>query len=282
MNWKFEKTAVITGAASGLGRALAVKLANEGFKIGVVDINRDEAEKTLEMIKNAGSSGEVFLCDVTNLNEIESMADHFFNAWGKIGMLVNNAGVMCAGLTGDTPIEEWKRIIDINLWGVIYGCHVFVPRMKNQGAGQIVNIASIAGIIPPIEQASYNVSKAGVIGLSETLRLELAPFNIGVSAVCPLSVKTNILKDLREDDKYLKSLWGAAFANQKLTPEKYAGRVVKAVKKNRLYIMSHVMGKIFWLNKRLAPFTLTRVLTYLSRKNRIRPFFIFLARRGWM
>ena len=117
------KTVVVTGAGSGVGRAMAMAWAREGFKVGVSDIDMEGAGETLEMVMRAGGSGETFRCDVQDPGEVQAMAAHFFDSWGKVGILVNNAGVADVGIVGDISLENWKRTIDTSLWGTIYGCH---------------------------------------------------------------------------------------------------------------------------------------------------------------
>ena len=188
-----RKKVVITGAASGLGRALALALARKGCRIGIVDINLDGAEETLRMVERAGGSGETYELDVREVTDWGAMANHFFQCWGGVDVLVNNAGVVAVGHVGDIPIENWEWIFSINFWGMVYGCHTFIPRMKAQGGGHIVNVASAAGLLSLQELGPYNTTKAAVIALSETLRGELAPFKIGVTAVCPMFFNTHLL-----------------------------------------------------------------------------------------
>ena len=129
------KTAVITGAASGIGRGLALALAKEQCTILLADINEAGLKQTCEMVRQQGGKPEVFLCDVSKLDDVMRMADHCFHAWGKVDLLINNAGVASVGFMGDIPIKDWEWIVSINFWGVVYGCHAFVPRMKKQGSG---------------------------------------------------------------------------------------------------------------------------------------------------
>ena len=138
MKGKAVKTAVITGAAYGLGKAYALEWARSGWRIGLVDIAAEEAERTLDEVRRAGGSGEVYVCDVSSLEEVQAMADDVFSAWGEVGLLINNAGVFGAGSVGDVAMEDWRRIIAINFWGVVHGCHAFIPRMREQGFGHIV------------------------------------------------------------------------------------------------------------------------------------------------
>lgn len=282
MRWQHAKTAVITGAASGIGRALAVALAAEGWKVGIADVNLEEAGKTLQMVENSGGSGEVYMCDVSKLEDVQAMADHLYAAWGEVGLLVNNAAVGAVGYVGDIPVAQWQRVIATNLWGVIYGCHAFIPRMKKQGGGHIVNTASMMGLLTPAQGSPYNVAKAGVIGLSETLRAELAPFNIGVTVPCPASVNTNFLKDMSDAGEYMTDIFTTSFSKARVTPEQIARKIMEAVEKNRLYMLPHLSGKFFWLNKRMMPSTFSSAIAYLYKKGAGYPFMMFLAKRGLM
>lgn len=174
--------AVITGAASGFGRALALTLAKRGgWKILIADIHHAGMEETLAMVRKAGGDGEIFHCDVSKAENVKSMADYVFSKWSKIDLLINNAGVVSCGFTDDISLEDWHWCVDINFWGMLYGCHSFIPRMKTQGGGHIINVASSAGLFSLMEMGPYNVSKAAVISLSETLRQELAASNIGMT-----------------------------------------------------------------------------------------------------
>ncbi len=127
------RNAVITGAASGLGRELAIGLARRGWKILVADVNHAGMEQTLALVRRAGGEGEVFDCDVSRKEDVERMADYCFSTWKRVDLLVNNAGVVAAGFTGDIKLEDWHWCVGINFWGMLYGCHSFIPGMKVQG-----------------------------------------------------------------------------------------------------------------------------------------------------
>ncbi len=154
------------------------------------------AGETLRMVEQAGGSGEIYELDVRVLIDWEAMADHFFRSWGGVDVLVNNAGVVSVGPVGEVPIEDWEWIFSINFWGMVYGCHTFIPHMKEQGSGHIVNVASANGLMCLLEMAPYNTTKAAVIALSETLRSEL-PAGIGVTVVCPMFFNTHLLDGMR-------------------------------------------------------------------------------------
>ncbi|MBN2177833.1 MAG: SDR family oxidoreductase [Deltaproteobacteria bacterium] len=275
-----RKNVVITGAASGLGRAIALSLAKRGWRILVSDINMAGSKITLEMVEKAGGEGETFECDVTKLDDIRRMADFAFKKWNRIDLLVNNAGVAAGGIVGDIPMEDWHWIVNTNFWGMLYGCHEFVPRMKSQGGGHIVNVSSAAGFVSLPEMASYNVTKAAIISLSETLKSELAPHNIGITVVCPTFFKTNLLETMRYTDEFQKMFAETAFENGRLSAEKIAEMTVRAVEKNKLYLIPQVVGKVQWVMKRFSPSRYYKNMAFMNRRSSFREMALKMARWG--
>ena len=277
---EYDRSAVITGAASGIGRELSLVYARRGWRIGIVDINMQEAAKTLEMVESAGGSGETFECNVRDFEEVKAMADHFLDTWGGVGLLVNNAGVAAAGPVGDMPLEEWDRVIETNFWGVVYGCHTFVPRMKEQGSGHILNIGSIAGITPIPEMPSYNTAKAGVISLSETLRIELAPYGIGVTVLCPYFLNTNIFSSTTFTDDFQEKVAREAMANVHMTVEEAVRRTVASVDKNKLYAFPQWSARLSYLGKRISPSGFIGLYAYLNKIDILKPIMLKAVQKG--
>jgi NAD(P)-dependent dehydrogenase (short-subunit alcohol dehydrogenase family) len=179
------KTVVITGAGSGFGRGLALDFAKLGWKVAVSDINMERAEDSVRLVNGSGGQGIAIRCDVTKPEEVQGLADAVVSKWGTVDIIINNAGVPVLGFMEKITLEDWRFEIDVMLMSVIYGCRTFIPIFKKQGWGHIVNTASSAGICSLPEMSPYNVTKAGVISLSETLRGELKGSNIGVTVVCP-------------------------------------------------------------------------------------------------
>ena len=280
MNEPKKKTAVITGAASGLGRAMSLVLAEQGWEIGLVDLDEVGARKTLELVQKKGGRGKVYPLDVSSEKDMARMAAHFFESWDRIDLLVNNAGVAVAGIVGDISPENWQWQLQNNLWSVIYGCHCFIPWMKRQGGGRIINIASGAGIVSFPEMAPYNVTKAGVISLSETLHAELAPEGIGVTVVCPLFFKTNLIDTFRFTHEFQKEFFEANFAGARITAERVARLALQAAAKGKLYCFPQLSSKIFWLFKRLFSGLLRRMLASIYRRGGGKPLLRWMARRG--
>ena len=274
------KKAIITGAACGLGRSLSLALAEEGWKIGIVDIHDDDSNATLDEVRRNGGDGEIFCCDVSDLSQVEAMVDHFFTVWGSIDLMVNNAGVATVGDVGSMPMTEWKRLIDIDLLGVIHGCHVIIPRMKRQGYGYIVNTASAGGVASLPSMSVYNVCKAGVISLSETLKVELAPFNIGVSVICPTFFKSNLINSFNCNDHPFFETTKTGFQKTAITCDMIAHRVIKSLKKGTFYIFPQANAKQVWFTKRFAPSLYIRMLAFLNRKGKLEPVLDAMAHRG--
>lgn len=247
-----EPRVFITGGGSGLGQALALKLAKRGARILIGDVNLDSAGETAEAVEKLGGKTGVIKCDVTKPADLTRAADKMQELWGGIDLVVNNAGVAAGGLVGDVSLADWKWIVNINMWGVIHGCHVFVPRLKAAGKGAILNVASSAGIVALPEMASYNVTKAAVIALSETLYAELAPHNIAVSVLCPTFFKTNLMSSFRSPAERQRKLAEKMFAMSTMTAEQVAAAGIKGLERGDLIVVPQVDGKVIWAAKRLA------------------------------
>jgi NAD(P)-dependent dehydrogenase (short-subunit alcohol dehydrogenase family) len=243
--------AVVTGAGSGLGRAICLQLARRGARILLADVNVEGAKETAAML--SGAETHVVRCDVTKSDEVRALADEMDSRWGGTDLLVNNAGVAVGGLVGDIALEDWRWIVDVNLWGPVYGCHWFVPRLKKQGSGAILNVASAAGLLSAPSMSAYNVTKAGVIALSETLYGELRDAHISVSVLCPTFFRTNIAVSSRGSDPNMKDFVHKLMARSKVQADDVARIAIDAVDAKRLYVLPHDDGRWFWRLKRAAP-----------------------------
>lgn len=194
------KIALITGSARGIGKAIALELANHGAKIVINDIlPKNEIDKTLEEIRKSGEQAIGIRADITIFEEVESMIKEIINKFGKIDILVNNAGIIRDSLLIRMKEEDWDAVININLKGT-FNCSKTVAKymMRQKSGGKIVNISSVIGLVGNIGQANYAASKAGIIGLTKSMAKELALRNINVNAIAPGFIETDMTKKLSE------------------------------------------------------------------------------------
>lgn len=246
--------AIVTGAASGLGRAIAVRLAQDGWHIAVADVNETGSEETGRMVTEAGSTAQVETLDVRDEQQWVSLRERLRADWPQLDLIVNNAGVVVSGAVGQTPIEDWDWLLSINLRGVILGCHTMVDWLKeNPRRSHVMNMASVAGLIAPARMGAYNVAKAGVVSLSETLYQELKRENVGVTVVCPWFVKTNLLETGRFADTREKTAGAAFMENSWLTAEKVADKAVRGMYRGKLHVVVGFRANQFSSCKRHFP-----------------------------
>lgn len=253
MTFPAQPRVFITGGASGLGRALALEFAKRHARVLLGDIHLERAEETRSRVTKAGGLAEVLRCDVTRAEDLQAAARRMGELWGGVDVLVNNAGVAVSGPVGDVPLADWEWIVRVNLFGVIHGCHAFVPLLKANGRGWILNVASLAGIANSPEMAPYNVTKAGVISLSETLDGELGAHNVCVSVLCPSFFKTNLLETMRAQSPEQVALAHTMFRKATVSAEAVAERAVLGLEHGRRLILPHPDARWLWRLKRLAP-----------------------------
>lgn len=260
-----DRRILITGAASGLGRALAQAALDDGARVLLTD--RDPAGGELarlemaERLREAG--GDVhrvafLVLDVRDEAAWDDARAWCAREWGGLDVLVNNAGVAAAGPIAEVPMADWDWIIDINLKGVVRGVRTFTPLFADQGSGHIVNIASLAGLMNLANMAAYNVTKAGVISLSETMRCELGPLGIRTTVVCPSFFATNLADGMRSTDPSFEvmarqAIAGELFPGPKLSAQDVARKVLKAVERRTFLLLPHIETRLLWALKRLAP-----------------------------
>lgn len=247
------KRVLITGAGSGLGRALSIEFAKIGWNVGVAEINPDRADESCKLVHQSGGKALKIICDVSKFQDLEAARKLIEEKWDGVDIVINNAGVSCGGYMEDIPLDKWEWVIGINLMSVIYSCRTFIPILKKQKKGHIVNVASYFGFFPPPESATYNMTKAGVISLSETLRTELSPYDIGVSVVMPSFFKTNLMDQLYMTDTVQAHKVKSLFAKAKFTSEQVAQITIRAIGKNKLHILPQWDAKAVWVLKRISP-----------------------------
>jgi NAD(P)-dependent dehydrogenase (short-subunit alcohol dehydrogenase family) len=249
-----DRVAVITGAASGIGRALAEHSAQEGMKVVLADIEEPALARAAAELKAVGATVLAVHTDVSKLSDVENLARRTIEAFGAVHLLFNNAGVGAGGSPWESTNADWEWVLGVNLWGIIHGLRVFVPIMLSQGTeGHIVNTASIAGLLPYHPSAAYQTTKFAVVGLSENLYHALAhrDAKVKASVLCPGWVKTLILTSDRNRPAKLRNPpskppppeVAAAFQSMfqalgtGLEPEAVADHVFAAIREERFYIV---------------------------------------------
>ena len=252
--------AVVTGAGGGLGRALCLELARRRGRVLAADIDLDAAEITAGAVRDAGGEAHAVACDVAQAAQVEALTAHADEHFGGTDLIVNNAGVAAAGAMADIPLADWEWVVGINLWGVIHGCRAFIPKFRAQGHGAILNVASAAGLVSAPEMSPYNVTKAAVVALSETLCGELRPAGIGVTVLCPTFFQTNIMQATRTADPARRHVAEKMMARAKVQAPEVARAALASVDARQLYCLPHADGAWVWRLKRLAPERFYQVL----------------------
>lgn len=236
-----DRIVVVTGAASGIGREIALAFARRGAHLAVIDVDETGLARVRQELEGEGCLVYSEVVDVSRADEMEHFRDNVFDRFGRCDVLVNNAGIAIGGPMEHIPLEGWQRIVGINLWGVIHGCHFFYPRMIAQGGGgSIVNIASSAALAPGPHLAAYACTKHGVLGLAETMRIEGAQHGINVSTICPGMVDTPIYGRIemnvdggRVTAEDITTMMRTIVRKYGCHPEKIALAVIDAVERDR-------------------------------------------------
>jgi NAD(P)-dependent dehydrogenase (short-subunit alcohol dehydrogenase family) len=259
--------AVITGAGSGIGAAFAVELAKRGGRVVCSDIDETASRATADAIVADGGKATSLRCDVSQMDDVALLAkaaQEWFG--GPPSVVINNAGVGAGGLPiGEVSVDDWNWVLNVNLWGPIHGCHVFAPILRESGRpGGIINVASAAAFGAAPGMAAYNVSKAGVLSLSETLAAELSGTGVNVTVLCPTFVKTNIVEAGRITDK------STQMADRLMrwigfSPEKVARMCLDTNDRGGLYCMPQPDARIGWGIKRFTPTVYTRAVGLATR-----------------
>ncbi|MFG2090887.1 MULTISPECIES: SDR family NAD(P)-dependent oxidoreductase [unclassified Spirillospora] len=263
--------AVVTGAGSGIGRATAVALAGHGASVIAADIDLPSAEKTVDLAKTVGAGGTAYQVDVSDAEAMETFAAQVKETHRVPDIVVNNAGIAVAGPFLDTSLDDWDRIMGVNLWGVVHGSRLFGKQMsdrvhtlpnkpdKPNFGGHIVNVASAAAFAPWRAMPAYCTTKSAVLMLSECLRAELAGSRIGVTAVCPGFVSTGIVEhgtyvdgDASSRDR-LQQRGQKAIKLRNYPPEKVAERIVHAIIKNKAVVPVNFEGHLLHTLSRVSP-----------------------------
>lgn len=223
-------------------------------RVLAADIDLASAEETARMVRERGGEAVAHACDVAIAEEVEGLAVAIEQRYGAADLVINNAGVAVGGPVGKVPLDDWRWILGINLFGVIHGCHTFVPRFKTRGGGHIINVASAAGLVSVPEMAPYNVTKAAVVALSETMHAELSGTGVVVTVLCPTFFKTNIARAAHSHTDVggpedIERLMDRA----KMQAPEVARFALDAADRGELFAVPHADGRWSWRLKRLAP-----------------------------
>ena len=254
---KFDgMVAVVTGGGSGIGQALAVQLAKMGCHLALVDVNRKGMQETRRKIDNKAVKVTQHVADVSDERAMEELAQEVIAKHGRVNLLFNNAGITYAKRFEAHTLKDWERIIGINIWGMIYGCHFFLPHLKQQaGRAHIVNLSSMVAFVGPPEQSSYAATKSAIKGFSESLWAELHGDGVGVTVVHPGAIRTNIMAEALKsaEDKEAFARTKAIVDKIAMPVDKAAKKILKAVRQDRMRVVVGTDAALFESAKRVLP-----------------------------
>lgn len=258
-----DRVAVVTGAGSGIGAAIAAELGRRGARVHCADIDAASAAATAEGVGNA----EYHQVDVTDAKAVAALADAVYEQDGRVDLLFNNAGIGHAALVEDTDPGVWRRVLDVNVMGVVHGLHAFLPRMRAQGGrAHIVNTASAAGLIAPPRMAPYSASKHAVVGLSQSLAAELRGTGVDVTILCPGIINTPIVSSSEMAGETARHQAHAVeyYRRKGASPDKVAADLLADVRRRRLFCLTpRIEVGVGWGAYRLSP----RLAAALIRAN---------------
>ncbi len=258
---------MITGAGSGLGRELALRWAREGCQLALADVNEAGLAETLKLVREAGGDGFIQRCDVRDYSQLTALAQACEERLGGIDVVINNAGVASGGFFNELSLEDWDWQIAINLMGVVKGCKAFLPLLQ-KSHGKIINIASMAALMQGPAMSNYNVAKAGVVALSESLLIELRDEQVGVHGVCPSFFQTNLLDSFRGPTPAMKQQVGKLLESSPISAADIAEYVYAEVAKGSFMILPHEQGRMAWALKQKNPQLLYDEMANMAGKMR--------------
>lgn len=266
-----RKVVAITGAGSGIGRGLAIQLAQEGCALALSDINEAGLQETAQMAGRTGTAISTHRVDTGSRDQVCKYADEAAAHHGGVDMIINNAGVVVSESLEKVSWEDFEWLININMWGVVYGSRAFLPLLKKRPEGHIVNISSINGMVPFPNNGPYNMSKYAVRAFSETLMQELAGTSVSVSCVHPGGIDTNIVSNARFYSSPGGKLSQAEVAGKfsrmaKTSPDKAASIIIAGIKKNKKRIMVGMDAKFMDLMSRITPIGMVMRTGTISKK----------------
>ncbi|HCF7580472.1 TPA: SDR family oxidoreductase [Pseudomonas aeruginosa] len=256
---------MITGVGSGLGREIALRWARDGWRLALADVNEAGLAESLKLVREAGGDGFTQRCDVRDYSQLTALAQSCEEKFGGIDVIVNNAGVASGGFFGELSLEDWDWQIAINLMGVVKGCKAFLPLLE-RSKGKIVNIASMAALMQGPAMSNYNVAKAGVVALSESLLVELALVEVGVHVVCPSFFQTNLLDSFRGPSPEMKHQVGKLLESSPISAADIADYIHAEVAKGSFLILPHEQARMAWRIKQQNPQAIYDEMTAMAGK----------------
>ncbi|WP_437884611.1 SDR family oxidoreductase [Pseudomonas sp. LRF_L74] len=261
------KRMMITGAGSGLGREMALRWAREGWRLALADINEAGLVETLRLVREAGGDGFIQRCDVRDYSQLTALAQACAERFAGLDVLVNNAGVASGGFFGELTLEDWEWQLSINLMGVVKGCKAFLPLLL-ASKGAIINIASMAALMQGPAMSNYNVAKAGVVALSESLLVELEPDGVKVHVVCPSFFQTNLLDSFRGPTPAMKQQVQKLLDGSPISAADVASYIYDEVGAGRFMILPHEEGRQAWQLKQRNPQAIHEQMALIGEKMR--------------
>jgi short-subunit dehydrogenase len=244
------KKALVTGAGSGIGKAIALELARQGVDLFLVDIDQSSLDETTQIARQLGVNTVKHCCDLADAAQIQAAVDRVQQDWGVLHILVNNAGITFYGRTEDMSADQWERLLAVNLLAPTRLIYLLLPMLRGQDEAHILNICSIAGIVPSRKLAAYITSKHGLVGLSLALRAEYNGRGLGVTALCPGLVKTNLFERARRDGMLTSKIPNAD--RLATTSEHVARCAIQGIRRNRRIVLITWSGRLYCWTYRWA------------------------------
>jgi NAD(P)-dependent dehydrogenase (short-subunit alcohol dehydrogenase family) len=261
-----DRVAVVTGAGSGIGRALAGALARRGARLALVDLDERGLAEAAAEVAALGRPASAHAADVSDRARMAALPEEVLRAHSRVSLLVNNAGVSVGGTFEEQSLEDLDWIVGVNFWGVVHGCKFFLPHLRAEAEAHIVNLSSMFGLTGFPGQSSYCATKFAVRGFSESLQAELRDAGIGVTCVHPGGVRTNIVRRSRTRDEAARDRMVERFDRFAMPPERAAERILRAVERNRpRVVICREAHAADWL-KRIAPAASQRLLAAIHRR----------------
>jgi NAD(P)-dependent dehydrogenase (short-subunit alcohol dehydrogenase family) len=261
-----DKIVVVTGGASGIGRALGQELCSSGARVVLADLNAELLSQTGEELRASGGRVDTAALDVRDFEAVKSLIEGTARDRGRIDYLFNNAGIGVGGESRDVSLDDWRDVIDTSLYGVVHGVVAAYPIMLKQGSGHIVNTASLAGLIPAPGEVSYSAAKYGIVGLSHALRAEAADLGVRVSVVCPGWIETPIF----QTSKVVKLDRDKLFAEipKTMPADQCARDILRGVERNKATIVVTTSAKVLWYLHRYIPWVVGLLVKQSVKKMR--------------